>query len=115
MRAQRVCRVLADVKGPAVEKALRAASTNFCPDIQLPAFGALAVLGDNDALVHLRGFACEGHALDRAQAIRWLGICRDYESVPLLRKWLDDEEPWIREAAREVLSSMGATLAQPDR
>lgn len=104
--AESLCQLIAELRLEAAEASLRAALESDCDDVQRPVAGALAVLGDPLALSRVRGFAREGHALERASAIRWLGRAGDRGSAEFLRTCLEDEEPWIREAAAEALEEL---------
>ena len=46
----------------------------------------------------------------RAEAVAWLGICRDQPSIPLLRSLLDDKD--VAENARAALSLMNLPREQ---
>jgi len=101
-----MCVMLAHANAPGSEAALRAGSANSRPYIQISTSGALAALGDRQALTRLRGFArCEDW-LDRVHAIRWLGICKDRESTDFLTDLLADPEPLVRDTAREALKAI---------
>lgn len=107
-----LCKVLAAKQPPGAEAVLRPMSETPYPRVQRPALGALAALGHEDALERVRGFAGKGDALDRADAIEWLGICKDARSLDSLHAALKDEEPWVRDAAREALKAMPAEVLQ---
>jgi hypothetical protein len=64
--------------------------------------------GCEAALQRVRTFARKGHALDRAQAIEWLGICQDKDSLNFLKDCLKSEESWIGEAAQKALKMVEA-------
>jgi len=101
-----MCQILVERRPPGTEAALRAASSNSRSRVQRDVFGALAVLGDTSALTRLRALARTGGVVDRAHAIRWLGICKDRGSLDFLREALEDREPIVRDAAREALKGM---------
>ena len=101
-----MCGILVKSKPPGTRAALRAASESHNGRIQRDAFGALAALGDADALAQLRTLARSGDCLDRAHAIDWLGVCRDGESLDFLRGQLADPEPIVCDAARRALKQM---------
>ncbi|MEW6250071.1 MAG: hypothetical protein AB1716_05450 [Planctomycetota bacterium] len=113
MEAQALCEVVAELKLKQAEAPLRGALHNDCPNIQLPVAGALAVLGDTEALARVREFARRGHALDRASAIEWLGRADDRASLTFLRHAAEDEEPWVRAAAKKVLSTLDTAASRP--
>lgn len=102
-QAEKMCRLVAESNLSDAQASLRVALENECTDLRRPVAGALAALGDDQALEILRGMAQEGHALDRASAIRWLGRAGDMASLGLLSSFLEDEEPWVREAAAEAI------------
>ncbi len=102
MEAGDLCTLVAELKLKRAEPFLRDALTNDCDDIQRPACGALAALGDPDALSRLRQFARKGHALGRSDAIRWLGLVGDRPSADFFKQATTDEEPSVREAAQEA-------------
>jgi HEAT repeat protein len=99
-----LCEFIVELKPPSAETALRQAYTNKCDKIRRPISGALAAFGDRAALRDLRQFASKGDALDRSGSIKMLGLVGDTESIPALRKALDDREPWVREAAKQALA-----------
>jgi HEAT repeat protein len=101
---QDVCQLLAERKDRGAVPALVAGSQNPHTDVQRPVFGALAALGYSGAIDRVRRFAREGDALDRADAIRWLGLLKDRDSRNLLRQQRHDPEPWVRDAAKEALA-----------
>lgn len=106
--ARDLCVLVAEIKLKAAREPLRAALQNPCRHIQRAACGALAVLGDQEALLKLRELARQGHALDRAGAIDWLNRAQDRGSTEFLRQAATDEEPWIREAATKALANLDA-------
>jgi len=108
MQAMEVCEILAARRPVGAAVALRAASTNRCADIQRPAFGALAAMGDVYALTRLRRFAQSGDALQRADAIEWLEICKDHDSEPFLQTAQKDEDPLVQEAAAKALKTLSS-------
>jgi len=110
--ADDLCRLVAELKLTEAKPALRNAVRNACEDIQRSACGALATFGDAAALAELRQFARKGHALDRASAIRWLGFVGDGASEDLLKEAITDEEPDVREAAREAIDEIKRSVRQ---
>ncbi len=101
--AERMCKILVKAKPPGTREALRAASESRNAHVQCDALGALAALGDGDALMRVRKFARSGGYLDRSHAIGWLGVCRDRGSLGFLREQLSDREPIVQAAARRAL------------
>jgi HEAT repeat protein len=116
IRAEQICELVASLKLSAAEPALRDAYTNKCEKIRRPVCGALAALGDKDALRQLRQFARQGTAFDRMGSIKMLGLIGDEASIPALREMLDDREPWVREAAKDALAALEQKTkgAKPD-
>ena len=110
--AEALCQLAADLKLEQAKAPLRKALARG--GVPVSVAGALAVLGDVDALARLRTLAREGHALDRADAIRWLGRAGDEESREFLKAALDDEEPWVRQAAKEAIEKLGPGGDPPD-
>ncbi len=106
MAASDMCRLVAELRIKEAEPALRQAVLNDCDRIQCSVAGALAALDDEDALLRLREFAARGDALSRAASIGMLAIVGDKESLPLLRKALDDREPMVRRAAQEAIEQI---------
>lgn len=106
MEAREMCELAVNLKLSAAEPALRQASTNKCERIRRPVCGALAALGDQDALRELRKFTRVGDALDRASSIRMLSLVGDTASIPALREALGNREPWVREAAKEAIARL---------
>ena len=100
------CELIVELNLSAAEPALRLAYANKCEKIRRPVSGALAALGDRDALVQLRQFARRGDALDRSESIKMLGLVGDKASLPALREMLGDREPWVREAAKEAIARL---------
>lgn len=106
MEAQEMCELVAELRIREVRPELRRAHLNECEQIRRPVAGALAALGDKDALSNLREFAARGDSLDRAASIRMLALVGDSESLPSLTKALEDSEPWVREAAQKAIERM---------
>ena len=106
MEAQDMCELVVELRIKDVESAVRRAGLNECEQVRRPIAGALAALGDRHALGMLRKFASRGVALDRAASIKMLASVGDRDSLPFLRKALDDSEPWIREAAQDAIAHM---------
>jgi HEAT repeat protein len=101
-----VCRVLAARKERSSVPALWAARDIPYGRTQCAIWAALAALGDWQATDRVREFARHGGALERASAIKWLGILKDRDSLGFLRQQLEDPEPWVRDAAREALKQI---------
>lgn len=76
-------------------------------------YGALAALGDQDALPILRQLATEGEPLRRRPAIEWLGKCEDRESIPQLQAWTAGGDRFVSEAARSALAAMSVEVVPP--
>jgi HEAT repeat protein len=108
MDAVNVCEVLAARRPTGAVPALHAAAENPYVAIQRPALGALAMLGENNALTRTRQFAKEGEAQQRADAIHWLALCKDHASGPFLKAALLDEDPVVRDAATEALKTLAS-------
>ena len=106
--AEDMCQLVAEMKLREAEPGLRAALQTDCEDLKRSVCGALAALGDAEARNRIREYARKGAALDRASAIRWIGLIGDTESIPFLEESTKDEEPWIREAATEALGKLKA-------
>jgi HEAT repeat protein len=106
--AEDLCQLVAELKLREAEAGLRAASRNNCEDIRRPVCGALAALGDADALARLREFGRQGHALGRASAIKWLAVVDDKASLAYLYEATNDKEPWVREAATKAIAKLRA-------
>jgi HEAT repeat protein len=115
MRVVGMCELVADLKLSAAEPALREAYTNKCEEIRRPVCGALAALGDRDALGQLHQFARSGEALDRASSIRMLALVRNRASLPVLQEALHDREPWVREAAEEAIARINHKSQTPPK
>ena len=107
MEAAEMCELIVKLRLRAAEPALRLAYTNKCEKIRRPVSGALAALGDRDALHDLRQFARQGDALRRSDSIKMLALVGDKASLPALREMLGDREPWVREAAKEAIVRFG--------
>ena len=103
METQKMCELIAELRLPAMDPALRKAYANDCEDIRRPVCGALAALGDPEALLQLRRFAFEGEALVRSGSIRMLALAGDTASIPALQAALKDREPWVQKSAQEAI------------
>lgn len=104
-----ICTLVAELNLKQAEPALRAVLYSSDEEIRRQAAGALAALGDVDALLMLRRFAVEGEPLDRADSIEMLGTIRDTVSVPFLKKACNDHEPFVSRAAKEALAKIEST------
>jgi HEAT repeat protein len=111
--AQEMCELVVNLKLSAAEPALRQAYANNCDKIRRPVCGALAALGDQDALHQLRQFIRVGDSLDRASSITMLSLVGDTASLPILRDALSDREPWVREAAKEAITHLEEKVTGP--
>jgi HEAT repeat protein len=107
MAASDMCNLVVELRIKQAEPALRQAYQNDCDRIKRPVAGALAALGDKEALARLREFAVGGDAFARAGSIRMLAAIGDKESLSLIRPALDDREPMVRRAAKKALARLG--------
>ncbi|MEA2553331.1 MAG: hypothetical protein QOJ65_1507, partial [Fimbriimonadaceae bacterium] len=120
---ERVAKILGEKKPLGAKEALakNLKTRDSWLDTDLHVRGGLVMLGEKKHLPYIRAVAKGEEPTDTtgsddfrlskwtrrsSQALIWLGIVKDRESLPLLRAALDDRDREVRRAAKEALKAM---------
>jgi HEAT repeat protein len=107
-----LCRLVAELKLSSVKVELEGFRSTGTYRLDIPATGALAALGDEQALEDLHRFAEKGESRQRALALEMCGYVADEASIRLLRQAVEDSDAQVSHAAKRALHRIEAKSGQ---
>jgi HEAT repeat protein len=103
-----LCKLVADLKLREAKDGLESARSIDVPRIAISVNGALAVMGDKEALADLHRAAGEGDVSDRARAVEMCRYLDDEESTALVKNAAESDQRQLQYAATKELQRFRA-------